>query len=337
MDIVYIGNVLSGHGATITTIETLAPQLEGLGYEVATYSSKKSKLIRAIDMLRGIYKHRKSVRVVIIDTYSTFNFWYAVAASILCRMLSIPYIPILHGGDLPKLLEGRPYWSRQVFSNSKINVAPSRFLQKAFVDKGYATEYIPNNININNYSFRRRANASLNLLWVRSLHKIYNPLMAVRVVDALKKEFNDVKLCLVGPDKDGSGDECRTLINELKLADNVEITGSMPKNDWIEKSAQYDIFINTTTFDNMPVSIIEALALGFPIVSTNVGGLPWLLDDGIDAFLVPSNDVKAMVGAIKKIHSNPEIADSLSMKARIKGEEFDWAVVGKQWKEVINS
>ena len=55
----------------------------------------------------------------------------------------------------------------------------------------------------------------------------------------------------------------------------ITITGILRKAEWIELSKDYDVFINTTNVDNMPVSVIEAMALGMPIVSTNVGGIPF--------------------------------------------------------------
>ena len=61
----------------------------------------------------------------------------------------------------------------------------------------------------------------------------------------------------------------------------------MKKSSWINLSKDCDIFINTTNYDNMPISVIEAMALGLPIVSTNAGGLKYFHDDGEDALLVP--------------------------------------------------
>jgi len=79
---------------------------------------------------------------------------------------------------------------------------------------------------------------------------------------------------MVGPDKDSSLGEAKDLAKQLGVAESVTFTGVLPKAQWHQLSEKFDIFINTTNIDNMPVSIIEAMALGLPIVSTNAGGLP---------------------------------------------------------------
>ncbi len=86
----------------------------------------------------------------------------------------------------------------------------------------------------------------------------------------------------------------------------------------------------------MPVSIIEAMALGFPIVSTNVGGMPNLVSIGKDGLLVEKNDVEGMTSQIIKLISNPKLASELSKNARLKAEQFDWEIVKKEWNEILN-
>ena len=96
------------------------------------------------------------------------------------------------------------------------------------------------------------------------------------------------------------------------------------------------MFINTTNVDNTPVSVIEAMALGLPVVSTNVGGIPFLLEDGVDALLVEPNDQEAMCRAIERLKSDPELVKQLTLNARKKVENFDWEVVKHQWKKLFD-
>ena len=109
----------------------------------------------------------------------------------------------------------------------------------------------------------------------------------------------------------------------------------MTKTDWIKYAQDFDIFINTTNVDNTPVSVIEAMALGLPIVTTNVGGIPYLLEDEKEALLVPSDNVNAMKQAIISLLENPDKTKSLSQNGRKKVEKFDWEVVKKQWVEIL--
>ena len=65
---------------------------------------------------------------------------------------------------------------------------------------------------------------------------------------------------------------------KYKLNQKIEFVGYLRKIEWLELARDHDIFINTSTIDNMPVSILEMMALGLPIISTNVGGIPFILE-----------------------------------------------------------
>ena len=85
------------------------------------------------------------------------------------------------------------------------------------------------------------------------------------------------------------------------------------------------------------MSVIEAMALGLPVVTTNVGGLPFLLDHQKDALLVSPDDPQAMLEAIQQLLNEPELTHLLSRQGRQKVEAFDWEVVKQQWFKVINN
>ena len=120
-----------------------------------------------------------------------------------------------------------------------------------------------------------------------------------------------------------------------KLQLEVHFTRKLTKEEWISQSLHYNIFINTTNYDNTPVSVIEAMALGLPVVSTNVGGMPYLIVSGVDGLLVPPNDAEMMAKAILEINSNKELAQKIALNAREKVELFDWSVVKERWKTIL--
>lgn len=328
-NLLYIGNKLSKHGVTPTTIEILGPLLEQEGFNVSYSSSKKNKLQRLIAMLWSVFQNRKA-DYVLIDTYSTNNFWYAFATSQLCRLLQLKYITILHGGNLSFRLKNNPKTASMIFNHSYYNVSPSNYLLEKFKEQGFNNLiYIPNSIEIINYPFQERKKASPNLLWVRSFAKIYNPLMAVEVFSMIKKKYPEATLCMVGPEKDGSLLEAKQKNKDLKL--DILFTGKLSKQDWITKSKEYAVFINTARFDNMPVSVIEAMGLGLVIVSTNVGGISYLLENKKEGLLVQDNNVDEMVLKIEKLLEDDNLFVNLAMNARQRTEHFDWECVKHKW------
>ena len=93
----------------------------------------------------------------------------------------------------------------------------------------------------------------------------------------------------------------------------------------------------TTNFDNHPVSVIEGMALGLPVVSTNVGGLPFLIENNKDGILVNPGNKEEFVISIEKLISDNKLATDLAVNARKKVEEFDWEVVKLKWFDLIDS
>lgn len=328
-NVLYIGNQLQAKHGIPTTIDTLSRLLHKEGCSVITASSKSHKLSRLWDMCWHVVKYRSKVDVVLIDTYSTQNFWYALLVSQLCRMFSLPYISILHGGNLPKRLKRNPRPSRWIFKNAKHLVSPSLFLQEQFKAYGYSSVHIPNNLELEKYRFQQRTINVIKLLWVRSFSDIYNPKMAVEVLKQLKDLGYEAALCMVGPEKDGSLETTRLYAESLGL--KILFTGGLSKDAWIELSKDYNVFINTTNFDNMPVSVVEAMALGLPVVSTNVGGLPYLLESEKEGLLVDKGAIDQMVTAIIRLKETPEMTLSMSAMARQKAETYNWTIVKAQW------
>jgi len=330
----YIGNKLSKHGNTATSIETLGGFLEEEGYTVYYASSKKNKILRLLDMLFTTIKVSSKVDYVLIDTYSTQNFWFAFFVSQLCRVLNLKYIAKLHGGDLPNRLKKSPFLCDLIFNNAYKVTAPSHYLLDAFKDK-YPQNliYIPNTIELKKYEYFVRDFDVPKILWVRSFSKIYNPKMAIQVAADLRNEFPNVTLCMVGPDKENLINDCKEFAKELAV--DVVFTGKLSKKKWVKLSENFNVFINTTHFDNTPISVIEAMALGLPIVSTNVGGIPFLIKDNENGYLVNDNDSKAMTEAIKEIFNNENNTRKLISNARLLIEDFDWDTVKMQWFEIL--
>ncbi|MBZ9631998.1 glycosyltransferase family 4 protein [Salegentibacter sp. LM13S] len=335
-NLLYIGNELEDRGGAPTSVDKLSPLFRNEGFEVKTSSSHKNQVLRLSEMLTSIIKNKSWADYVLIDTYSTRNFWYAVLTAQLCRNLQLDYILLLHGGDLPLRLKKNPQLSASLFKNAKLNIAPSRYLFEVFQQAGYTNlKYIPNSIFLKDYPFKSRKVLKPKLLWVRAFAEIYNPMLTLKVLEEFLKEYPEAELCMVGPVKDDSFQQCVDYAEKNNLP--VKFTGKLTKPEWILLSKEYDMFLNTTNIDNTPVSLIEAMALGLPIVSTNVGGIPYLLQHKNTGFLVPPDDEVEMLGAIKKMLQNPVLAENRSQNARVQAEKFDWEIVKQDWKDVLLS
>ena len=127
------------------------------------------------------------------------------------------------------------------------------------------------------------------------------------------------------------------MMSMLNLENHVTFTGHLSKKQWIELSANYDIFINTTNYDNTPITLLEAMALGLPIVSTNVGGMPKLITHDYNGKLVDPNDEFSMVKCIREyIDNDNQRTDMCNNARRNIVEKYSYDVIIPQWIKLIN-
>lgn len=333
-----VGNFLSAAGLNLTVCEGRAERLRAAGWHVITTSDKPARLPRLLDMVRTAWTRRHDYDVAHVEVYSGPAFLWAEAVCWTLRRAGRPFILTLQGGALPAFAQRWPGRVRRLLASAVAVTTPSRYLLDKMAPYRADLLLIPNPLDISRYPFRLRTHARPHLIWLRAFHDIYNPTLAPRVVARLLAGFPDVYLTMVGPDKgDGSLQRTQQATAGLGLAGHVAFPGGVPKADvprWLD---QGDIFLNTTNVDNTPVSVLEAMACGLCVVSTDVGGIPYLLDHERDALLVPPDDPEAMAAAVRRVLTEPGLAERLSRNARQKAEQYDWSVVLPQWEELLSS
>ncbi len=334
MKLLYIGNKLSKHGFNPTGIEYTGKLLEQFAC-VYYASDKLNKVVRLFDILFSVIKYARVVDYIIIDTYSTSNFIYAKLVGFIATFLGVDYIPVLRGGNLPALLQTNKADVFNFFRNAYCNVAPSNYLKSVFDKYNFKTDLIPNSIPLDAYSFKNRNQFKANLLYVRALADLYNPTMAIEVLYKLVSKGFDASLIMIGADVNGNMEKCKTLANKYNISNRVEFTGKLSKAQWHKKSTEADFLINTTNFDNTPISVIEAMALGLVVVSTNVGGMPFLIDDNLNGLLVPAEDEVQMSNAIEYLLNNNCVAHALVMQARKDVLQYDVNMVTTGWQRLL--
>jgi glycosyltransferase involved in cell wall biosynthesis/GNAT superfamily N-acetyltransferase len=117
--------------------------------------------------------------------------------------------------------------------------------------------------------------------------------------------------------------EIRTLHDDLGLGDRVILTGV--RDDAVRVMAACDVFTLASKWEGLPVAVMEACALGLPIVATAVGGLVEEFTDGVDALLVPPGDAERLADALAQVAEDPSLRSRLADASRAKAGSFDIA------------
>ncbi len=334
--VLLVGNFLSGSGLGRNVIEDLADRLRLADVPLVCASTYGSRCLRGLDMLATTIYRRRRYSVAVVDLFSGWAFAWGTTVSMLLRVLRCPHVFVLHGGGLPMFASRHGRLVRWCLGMASRVVAPSSFLQIQMRPYRSDVALLPNPIDLTQFRCKGRSSVAPRLVWVRAFHSIYRPWLAVEVVALLRATCPGVQLTMIGPDKgDGSLARTRQMVQELGVSDRVTFVGPIPHADvpkWLDSEA---IFVNTTDVDNTPVSVMEAMAAGLCIVSTNVGGVPALVQDGEEALLVPPADAPAMAAAVRRFVDDDELAGRVSAAARRKAESWDWSVILPRWLQLL--
>jgi len=134
----------------------------------------------------------------------------------------------------------------------------------------------------------------------------------------------DVHLTVVG-----SGDglaEYQRLVTTMGLENIVDFRGVLHGDELAEAYRSAAVFTLPSTNDNFPLVIAEAMATGLPVVSTQIGGIPTLVDEGVTGLLVPPRDTDALAAALQQILTNPDLAQHLGEAGRRKAvNQLTWS------------
>lgn len=118
---------------------------------------------------------------------------------------------------------------------------------------------------------------------------------------------------------DGAGfEEWKLRTRDLGLSDRVTFPGAVARPQ--ERLARAQIFVLTTNWEGLPITILEAMRAGLPTVATDVGGVSEAIDDGRTGFLVPRSDVDAVRAVLEKLMDAPELRLRLGAEARKRYE-----------------
>lgn len=331
----FVGPMLGRNPGWVTTQgEILADRFADEGWTVRETSRLPSRPLRLLDTLSCLVLWRRSIDLVVLSVFSGPAFVMADLTSLLARWLRLPTIMWLHGGNLPTFEQRHPKWVRRVLRRGELVVSPSTFLATVS-GEATAIEIIPNLIDLDTLPYRPRITVKPRLLWMRTFHPIYNPGLAVRSFDRLRRTHPDASLTMAGQEK-GLTSDVKTEVERLGHGSAVTFPGFLGPEDKSRVFNDHDIYLHTNHIDNTPVSVLEAAAAGLPIVATAVGGIPHLLHDEQDALLVPDDDAEAMATAVARLLDEPGLADRLARNARALAEASAWPPVRERWLEAFD-
>jgi glycosyltransferase involved in cell wall biosynthesis len=283
---------------------------------------------------------RKIPRCDVVHIFSASYFSFLLAptpAVLIAKLFGKPTILNYRSGEAEDHLTR---WRRTVSPIVRLFdfvVTPSGYLVEVFSRFGFEASTIFNSLDVKRFRYRPRKPLRPVFLSNRNFEELYNVSCTLRAFAIIQKRFPDSELLIAGEGNERQ--KLESLAAELKL-ENVTFLERVSPDDMPGVYDRADIYLNSPNIDNMPNSVIEAFSCGLPVVTTNAGGIPFIVENGRTGMLVEVNDHEGLAEAAVKVLEDPSLAERLILNARAECEKYTWDNVKPKWtglyKELAN-
>ena len=315
-----LAELLAGEGVAVTLVQVNA------AYRPAWVSNVKGlrALFRLAPYLIRLWRCCGDVQLVHVMANSGWSWHlFATPAVWIGRIRCIPVIVNYRGGEAAAFLERSVRWVRPTLAAASLLAVPSEFLREIFARHRIASEVLPNIVDLTLFRFAvRRQSAAPHLVVTRNLEAIYDIPTAMRAFARVRDAFPAARLSVAG-----TGPELQrlqALAASLGVADAVRFAGRLDRDQVAALYSGADVMLNPSRVDNMPNSVLEAMACGLPVVSTRAGGVPYIVRDGVSALLVDAGDAEAMATAILCVLRDARLASRLVTAGFADVQHYTW-------------
>jgi N-acetyl-alpha-D-glucosaminyl L-malate synthase BshA len=248
---------------------------------------------------------------------------HSTAAFLARSMSEVPYVVTLHGSDVTILGSDSSYLPINTYSieESDAITAVSQFIaNEAYERLGIQKEIrvIPNFVDEERFTpapceiierNNGRAVVVIHISNFRPVKRVHDLVYAMAIV---KKEVPEAKLMLVGDGPDRHSVE--TLVKRLDLREQVMFTGF--RSDVPNLLRCSDVVVLCSETESAPLTLLEGMSCGLPVIATSVGGIPEIVKHGINGFLVPPKNPEEISERILELNQDSNMRQSLGQAAR---------------------
>jgi len=323
-----LAELLRGEGATVELVQT------NPGYRpawIARWVGVRA-VFRLLPYLWALWRAAGRNQVFHVMANSGWS-WHLFAAPAvwIARLRACPVLVNYRGGEAEAFLQAQSLLVGFSLRRTQVVLVPSGFLQQVFAKFGFESQQLANVVNLQRFkpappTELQSQQASPRLLVARNLEALYDNASAIRALVSVRQRFPDTVLIIAGTGPEEGN--LKALVASLGLAESVRFVGRLDPEGMAAAYRSCTISLNPSLADNMPNSVLESLASGVPVVSTNVGGVPFLVRDEEHALLVAPRNPEAMAAAILRLLETPTLYEQLKRAGLAHVQMFTWARIG---------
>lgn len=272
--------------------------------------------------------------IVHIFSASYYSYLLSVAPAILvARLYGKKVILNYRSGEAEDHLANWKLSAVPTMRLADLIVVPSGYLVEIFARFGLRARAIHNIVELDRFSYRERRPLRPVFLTSRLLEPLYNVGCVLRAFALIQQRYPEASLTVAA---DGwMRGELEQLARDLNLR-AAEFIGRVPFEEMPAMYDSADIYLTATDLDNMPGSITESMAAGLPVVTTNAGGIPYIVTHEESCLMVECNDHEALAASALRLLEDNELAVKIARQARKASRKFTWGVVRDEWVKLYD-
>lgn len=331
--VLLIANYKPGTGGISGQVEKLRAYLDKEGVVNEVFSTKGSLAYR-IQVPFKLLKVAKDYDVLHVHTCSHWGFITTVLGVWTGRRLKKKVVVTYHGGGAEQFFSRHPRLVKKYLCQTDANIVLSGFLGNVFDKFQIPYTVIPNIVELEEGRFCPRATIEPKFISIRTLSPLYNIECIIKAFKVVKKACPSARLTIVG---DGpSRDSLEQFVRSESIQD-VTFVGRVDNARIYEYLNQSDIMLSAPRIDNMPVSVLEGFNAGLLVISSNVGGVPYMIEDEVNGLLFESNDYMALSEKMMWALSHQDESHNMIDNAKEAVKFYSWECVREKIFELYNS
>jgi glycosyltransferase involved in cell wall biosynthesis len=319
-----LARLLRSAGADVDILQTNAPYRPSWVAKVRGLRA----LFRLLPYLWRVWRLAGNRDVLHLMANSGWS-WHLFAAPVvwIASWRATPVVVNYRGGAASDFLAQSPRLIRATMKRTAALIVPSRYLQNVFGRFGVDASVVPNVIDLSFYKPGQMVeeDGNAHIVVTRNLEPIYDNASAIKAFAMLLRELPAAKLTVAG-----SGPELgrlQALVAELGLNEHVMFAGRLERSGMAGLYQSAHLMWNPSLTDNMPNSVLEALASGVPVVSTNVGGVPYVLEHERTGLLVDAGRPDALSAAALRVLGDADLRKRLVSEGLREVRRYTWTQV----------
>ena len=331
--VLLIANYKPGTGGISGQVEKLHAYLDKEGVVNEVFSTKGSLAYR-IQVPFKLLKVAKDYDVLHVHTCSHWGFITTVLGVWAGKRLKKKVVVTYHGGGAEQFFSRHPRLVKKYLCQTDANIVLSGFLGNVFDKFQIPYTVIPNIVELEEGRFCPRATIEPTFISIRTLSPLYNIECIIKAFKVVKKACPSARLTIVG---DGpSRDSLEQFVRSESIQD-VTFVGRVDNARIYEYLNQSDIMLSAPRIDNMPVSVLEGFNAGLLVISSNVGGVPYMIEDEVNGLLFESNNSMALAEKMMWALSHQDESHNMIDNAKEAVKFYSWECVREKIFELYNS